>query len=381
MDHGCQHADNLMKLLLKVIGVIVVIGLAGLAAWLAYSAFFGPRIVPEGLLTPQAGEEREGKDKIAADAKIKPFSNEPVLAFWVNQKNNTVYYLTREGKLMKSRKGTDAEATSPQSLPNFHELIPSPDGSKAIASFYYPNSTVFAVFDAETNTWERLPEGIRAADFNPAGDQIAYLKNDSKPTLSILNLKTKQSRDIMPMRYAGGGKLQWRAPNELYLIGEPNSGTPIELWIINIAERTLRRVNSQEPANMLTLSRDALLGLSLQKSGAYDISLNLLRNISQIITPLYFKTMPSKCMFKDKILYCAVPKELPARVNLPEDYLKEKFYTTDVFIYYDTETGAERDLFNDETPKIDAEQLNFFGNQLLFRNRYDGKIYGLEIGR
>lgn len=350
--------------------------LAGLAAWLSYSAFFGPRLAPEAPVAPIA-QKREATPTAASP--IKEVTQEPALAFWVNSKNNSIYYVSSTGQIMKSRDAGKADVASNQELPGFHELIPSSDGSKAIASFYYPYSTIFAVFDTAANTWERLPEGVVAADFDPSGEQIAYIKHGQRPSLSILNLKTRQSREVLPIRYAGGGNLVWKTTNEIYLAGEPSGELPVELWLIDIAKRAIRRVETLASSNMLMLARNAPLGVSLQKSGAYGASLQLVYGNGNIITPLNFKSFPSKCVFAGTMLYCAIPRELPTRVNLPEDYLKEKFYTADTLISYDTETGAEKNLFTDKEPVIDAEQLTVFGNRLLFRNRYDGKIYSIKI--
>ena len=234
----------------------------------------------------------------AAISKVKLIAEESVLSMWINSKNNLLYYVAKDGKIMRTRGMGKAETASNQTLPGFHAIIPSRDGSKAIASFYYPQATIFSVFNAENASWERLPDGTVAADFSPSGEEIAYLRGGQDPSLNIVNLKTKKNRKVMALRYSGEGTLYWQTADAVNLISSPAADLPTEWWVINISQRTIARKEGVGSASMITLARENGLGLLFQKIGFYENKLNLIAN-GGVLAPLGFKPrlrpLPALC--------------------------------------------------------------------------------------
>lgn len=310
---------------------------------------------------------------------LRIFDDKPIANFWEQSKTQTVYYLSIDGKVFKTfGDGRDEEA-SKQIIPKLHSLVPSFDGSRALASFNYPHEESFAVFDTANNTWGRLPNNTIAATFDPSSTRVAYLLNKAADSgLYILNLGDLKSTKILELATVSG-ELQWTRGDEIIFRGAPSSRAPLPLWSIDTKKKTIRRVGDTDGL-MYSFARDADLGLKLARATPLKTTLALTNGSGVELLNFLFLTLPSKCAFTKAVVYCAVPKTFPLRANLPDDYLKEKIFTEDVFVSYDIETGITTTLF-EPTSSIDATQLlvRNNGKELLFKNHYDEKMYALTL--
>lgn len=295
---------------------------------------------------------------------------------WLNSKTHALYFLTPEGKVYKTFGDGRDELMSDQTLPDLHGITPSPDGVKIIASFSYPLRETFAIFDTDTNSWERLPEATVAATFDPTSARIAYAQSGSSGGIFILSFVDKKTTDIARLGVLDG-TLTWNKPDELLLTQRPSNAVPPEIWSIDVKKKTIKQI-ADRTSMMYQFSSDGNYGLKFAQPTLNTMQLFLTDGDGTTITKLAFTTLPSKCTFNAQTLYCAIPREFPARAVLPDDYLKEKFFTDDSFVSYQTETGAFTIIAQLESP-VDAEELLVRGDQLLFRNRYDEKLYALPL--
>jgi hypothetical protein len=262
-------------------------------------------------------------------------------------------------------------------LVDLHDVVPSPDGTKAVASFNYPRRETFALFDTTTNTWERLPENVVAAAFDPGSQKIAYLKNGdaSSSGLYVVTLGDRKTTQVLPLAVADG-MLVWQTRDELTLLPQPTAQARSEVWHIDVAKKILRQVDDANGVMYSLLNGD--LGLRLVANGRADVQLELTDGGGRALSALPFLTLPSKCVAALNVLYCAVPESFPLRPTLPDDYLQQKFFTNDSFIAYDIAAGTTI-LLPKTQAVVDAEQLLIQDNAILFRNRIDEKVYSFEF--
>ena len=94
-------------------------------------------------------------------------------------------------------------------------------------------------------------------------------------------------------------------------------------------------------------------------------------------------TLPEKCFMNASKIYCAIMQNysntLPKPI-LPDDYLKKAFYSRDKIYAIDIADNSSELVLSDELPPaIDAVNLSLNGNNLFFINRYDNRVYNLEL--
>jgi len=92
-------------------------------------------------------------------------------------------------------------------------------------------------------------------------------------------------------------------------------------------------------------------------------------------------SLPEKCFIGSSKIYCAISQSLniSGKLVLPDDYLKRKVYFDDWIYEIDMESRDINLVYSSAGKSIDAYNLTVEGNRILFINRYDNKLYGLEL--
>lgn len=323
--------------------------------------------------TFKTGEET-GAQPIAGE-KLQAITQDPIFDYWINSKTGNIYYLSPVGQVLRISGGQE-ELVNSQTLSRLNRLTASPDGTLAIAKFSYPDFPTFSIFNTVTNSWQPLPAGTVAATWSPppaGGQEIAYLDAKSLKTLNLTNQKTAEILKLTQKE----AEIHWRPDAKILITnGLPSSELESQIWSINPANKTIAPFLN-EVGLAIKWSDDGKFGLRLKSVNQAPL-LGLIDENSQTLAELTFITLPSKCLIKEKKIYCAVPKNLPERINLPEDYYKKAVYFEDSFYLIDLNTGGVSTIFNPESP-IDAEHLELDGDRLLFKNRLDDKLYSLTL--
>ncbi len=363
-----------MSQLSKILLMLLIVAALGVVGYFVYLRFFPGAPVAQNNFVPVVPQN--GDVVTSQKITLKQFSAKPVLQYWFNQKTNAVYYADADGKISKTFGDGRDEVVSDQTLADFHAAVASPDGARAIASFNYPRRETFALFDTNTNSWERLPEDVAAAAFDPGSQKVAYLRNSGSTSgLYIVTLGDRKTTQVLPLAVADG-LLAWQTPNELYLFPKPTARVRSEVWLIDLAKKTVRLVDDNGGVMYQVLGSD--VGLRLVMRSRAEFGLELTNGGGKPLNELPFLTLPSKCAAATGVLYCAVPESFPLRAELPDDYLKEKFFTNDSFVAYDVASGSTT-LLPKLSAVVDAEQLMVQENTILFRNRIDEKVYSFEF--
>ncbi len=364
-----------MRTFAKIFAILFVLAALGAGAYALYRLFSGVSGIGTPA-TPITAPVRSTTETLSP--RVKALSQQRIFDYWVDKATNAIYLVTLDGKIFRTFGDGREEEVAKQTLPGLHRVEASPTGTHALARFNYPGLDTMAIFDTATRSWARLPEGTFAATFNPAGQLLAYLRRtNGRTALFTLTLATGKTVEIAALA-ASDGDLRW-VGDTILVVPPPSAQIRTPALAYDTVKKTVRLIN----AGAMSLS-DAQSGNGLRMYAENGASAELFlanASLTADLRRLSFLTLPAKCAFGGQTLYCGIPKNFPSRVTLPDDYLKEKFLSADTLISFNIENGKNDTLLllGDDTAPVDAIYLAVKGKQLLFKNRYDEKLYAFEL--
>lgn len=365
----------------------IILGVIGLLAvgWLIY-------FLINQAASPTTAVKPETKPTSAEESasQLKIISQEPIFDYWLASGAQEIFYMNSEGKIAKAG---DSQNTylSEQIIENLNFILPAPDGQKIIAAFGDPRQPQFSVFDLTNNEWSPLPLEIKSAIWSPEGKRLAVVINrNGQSDLVILDLakylssdfkqKTKSSTTIIKNFSLWDLKMEWLTPDEIIFTDKPSNLTMGSAWRLNFAKTTkIAFTEIVSPGNGLMikwLKND--LGLKFQNQQS-----SLINWAGQIMNNFSITVLPDKCVLMPNSLYCFLFTPTNPKTNWPDDYLQKAVYTADNLYKFNLNDNSTNPIFvfaPIEGKIIDAADLKILGNKILFINRYDNLLYGLEIG-
>lgn len=296
------------KFFIIVIVIIIII----IASWLGYLVW--KKLNSVDVVTEQKLKTEAEIKKTAGSSSLNLITENSIANFWVNASSGEVFLINYNGKIEKLENLKTKTLASNNGLKNISQVIPSPDGSRALINL--------TIYETINNLWTPLPAGATAAAWHPNNlPIISYLTNDG---LYNLNLKDGKTSLVLKLNNRDW-QMEWLTVNEIYLKSRPTPVLNQEIWKVNLKDRTITRSTA----------------------------------------PISFKCFNS---------YCAKPTNQVVDNLFLDNYFKRKIYTNDS-IYF----GSKLLLRADEQNPIDATNLSLYKDKLLFINRYDQKLYSLEL--
>ncbi len=362
---------NWSLILKRTLSFLVIAGIIAGAIWLVYF-FFGQnptlqKIAATVLQTPPAAEQTA-----PAAQKITAITADPIADYWVNKKTNALYYLNPAGQTL-TISGNNETLVNSQPLASLNEVTPSYDGTFAIARFNYPRQPIFSIFTAAGNSWQPLPASTIAATWSPNSDEIAYVDSQG---LKILNLDTKKTQSVIALSQKDL-ELHWRADGKILIAS--NMGDSVKIMALDMKTKNIS-LFLEEFGLVMKWAPDDSIGLKLSRAGGAS-QMSLVDRNGSVLSNLTFVTLPEKCViFQETEIYCAVPKNIPEGIKLPDDYYQRAAYFDDNFYLIDISgTPSVSELATGSPAPMDAEHLEIFSGKLFFKNRLDGKLYSLAL--
>ncbi len=328
----------------------------------------------ETTITTTTGTETETQSPETVTQKLSILINSPVFEYWLNTKDNGLYFANLNGQIIKINSDGSRRMVSSQNLSNLHEIIFSGDGSLAIAEFNYPQLPTFSVFSASSTSWSPLPTGVLSAAFSPDSKKMTYTDQSA---LRVLDLTTQKTTEIQKMTQVGL-KISWFKENEVLLKTDPSIESNGRLYSFDLKNKILKTIIDGEFGLDINWSKNGDIGIKLN-SMERTPKLTLIDNLGVTIANFTFLTVPEKCLIETSKIYCGVPKNIKAGIVFPDDYYKNKEYFVDDIFELDLPTGKITKLFDGNEVAIDASNLKIKDSSLLFINRYDDKVYSLKL--
>ncbi|MHB9019266.1 MAG: hypothetical protein ACYC3G_00095 [Minisyncoccota bacterium] len=304
--------------------------------------------------------------------KLSIVIDTPIFDYWVNTKDNSLYYVESNGMITKLS-ADSKKIVSNQTLENLHGVIPSNDGSMALFELYYPQKPIFTIFSASTTNWYPLTEGTVSADFSPNNKELIFLGNTGLRTLDLTSFKMK---DVQKMDQFFDVK--WAKDNSLLFYEKSSVEIPGSLYLFDITNKTIKKIIGEENGLSINWSKNYEFGLKLAsinkkpQLSLIDINGNSIMNMS-------FITVPNKCLVGASKIYCGIPKNIRDGIVLPDNYFTREDYFIDDIFELDLPTGNITKLFDGSAAILDIFDLKIKDGTLLFVNRYDNKLYSLKL--
>ena len=137
---------------------------------------------------------------------------------------------------------------------------------------------------------------------------------------------------------------------------------------------------SDENGLMIKWADDGSVGLKFQRRDNENSLVLMDKNGRVLNIPLFDTTLPVKCAVDSEKIYCGVPREILPGTILPDDYLKRKIYLNDDILAWDIALNTVERLFDGNNIIIDVDNLSKESGKIFFINRYDRKLYSIDIG-
>jgi len=380
---------RLIKALVLIL-IIVGIGVGGYFIWKWVSSSGGIGAILTGEKTPTTeviNTTGEGEGEITTTEsetttqpsqtvtqKLSILINSPVFEYWINSKEKSLYFANLNGQIIRINSDSTRQMMSSQILNGLNEIIPSNDGSFAVAEFNYPQLTTFSLFSASSTSWQPFATNTISTTFSPDSQKIAYLDNTS---LKIMDLVTAKISETQKMSQVGLN-LNWTRESELILSEKASAETITPIYNFNLNQKKFGNISENEYGVVINWSKTDNLGIKLSSSLRKPV-LTLVDELGSAVANLTFITIPEKCLIESQKIYCGVPKNIRTGMILPDDYYKKKDYFIDDIFEMDLPTGKVSKIFDGKDVSIDAHDLKLKDGNLLFINRYDSKLYSLKL--
>lgn len=358
---------NWLRIIKILVGILIIGGIVWAGNYFFYQSPAGTSFISNLF---SGGEQSQPTPK--SDSPLKTVSETPIFDYWVSIKTNDIFYVNESGQILKISNGNESLITS-QTIGKLNKITASSDGTYAFAKFNYPNLPLFSVLNTATGNWQMLPADTIAAAWAPHASEIAYVDGKS---LKILNLVDGKSREIMKFSQKELN-LSWPTDNKIILSSIPTSQLNTHNWTVDIQKKTVIS-EVDEAGSMINWSKDGALGIKLAIVNNKPLT-RLIDGSGSLLNEFTFKTMPEKCAFNTDKIYCAIPKNIPERTILPDDYYKKSVFFDDLIYLIDLSSGGFSEVSTGSTEPIDAEHLEVLDGKLLFKNRLDDKLYSLTL--
>ncbi len=367
------------RIIFILIVVLVLLGI-GYGIYRFFVASPGATTTPSPAPTPTTTVPPPTPQPTTAAGQLTQVTDEAIFDYWLNPGTKTIYYVGEDGKITRLSSGKK-EVVGTQKIDLLSKLSASPDGAYALLSYGQSPETSFVLFNAGSSTLKALPQGVSAAAFSPDGGRIAFLEDkNGGVSLNILDLAHEQVQELTTIQEKDLS-LVWVKNTTLLLKTQPSALADSSVWAIDLTKKTIGRLVGPDYGLIVQWSDDGTLGLKLSTPPRSEIKLQYVNDAGRVIStfpaPL---TLPQKCLIEQSKIFCAVPAEIPATSLFPDDYFKKKFYTKDSFYVWREGATSTATSINPGVP-VDARHLsiNKNGDLLYFVNRYDRKLYSLNL--
>lgn len=371
-------------------------------AWKKSKAILTPSTITEQPIGERTLNEQSPQVQPFPTQKLKILSNQPVFDYWVFYPvaastiatttvatttvatttithESVIFYLSQDGKIFKINKDGQPETVTNEPILNLQDVKSSLDGKWIIIKYGDLSAPKFTIFNSETNAFEFLPENIVAAAFSPDSKKIVYLETGGDLVMKELTGAKPKTTKILSINQKDFD-LNWILPEKIILTPKPSALYQTSVWIIDTKNKTIAPLNSEVSGLMIKWSASGKVGLEfISRSNGRENSLNLIDEQGNVQATLDFLTLPDKCLISEPKIYCAIPENIPSKTVLPDDYLKRAVYFRDNFYQIDINQNFLSEIFSQAEPPLDAVNLSLVNTQLLFINRYDYRLYQLNL--
>ena len=302
--------------------------------------------------------------------------DDKVLNYWLS--DGRLYYFNSRGSLFTIDLGTfRRNQLVGVSFKNLIGIKVSPDKKKVILAWSKNGNERFSLFNLADKNIHSLPEETLSLSFSPDSGKIAIYYFDDKlnsPALEILNLDNWQSERIIALPIYNLS-LDWFDEEKIALSESPTCSEFQGLAILSLKSKKFTFLPGGLGMEYKFSPSGGEILVSFEGSGAsrvYSPEGKILANLGTLV-------IPCKCGFgeNDNLLYCALPKSLPANVCLPDDYWQGKLNFGERIVSVSLKNLEERNVFEDNFS--DISNITTVESGLVFLDRVTRGLYYLKL--
>ena len=301
------------------------------------------------------------------------------------------YYAKDTGKVFEldilSEKN---KLVSDTDLPGLLQVSWSPDATKVLSEFSGPeNRSVFSLYDYTQKKAARLNGNIDAATWQ-SNNKIIYKYFDPTTKKGSINVADPDGSNWTKITDISTANLSIAPIPMTGLISfwnKADSSTATLLQSTSILSGEKKDLIKGVFGADFLWSPDGnlILESSVDKKGGSKLDLGIVNNLGKEYKSLGIPTLISKCAWSrnSKFVYYALPTSIPDGAVMPNDYMNNKFNTSDTFWKINIETGEKTRLVELDKIKAGYDAASLFLNAdeslLFFINRSDGKLYKIIL--
>lgn len=320
--------------------------------------------------------------------RLRIISSREVSGYWVVAATSTpvLMYADLGGNILRVDDAGD-ELVYERSIANIAVVHPSGDGSRIFVESKGKGGSVFHLFDAV----ERLPgvtvEGVSAITWAPTGGEAAYFVTvgDSMrlrmQAADVIGLSDVEKFTEIVRIPQNDFTMSWPQKEVIYLTQRPSADYVSDMWRVDLKTKDIKKFLSDRGLMVQWAPFGTrALKFTTTEGRAHKLALIDDQGVEQAV--VRFITLPDKCvMTAPTQVYCAIPRDQAAlaKLTLPDDYLKRDVYFQDGIYQIDITNNGIRAIYEGDTPTIDATNLTVLEDKIIFINRYDRKMYSLDL--
>lgn len=284
--------------------------------------------------------------------------------------------------------GNNKKTISTTTLPGLEKIIWSPSKKKVLSRSTREGKAIFAYYDFEKNRGGQLATDIKNVNFQNENKIIYTFQAPSgKASLNVADFDGKNWKKLIDLDFFGQKIEPVPQTGLISFVNYPNANYESKLYTTPLIGGEQKLLLSGKFGVDLVWNSNGsnILLSSVDKPGGNQITLGLFNFKKNEYKDLKIPTFVQKCAWSkdNKTIFYALPGSIPKNTILPNDYLNDTLNTVDTFWKVDLESGEKERLIELEEiiTKIDATDL-FLNNDesiLFFINRYDNKLYSLDL--
>ena len=337
-----------------------------------------------------AGGAGTGNAGLKGEALALPITADKVVSpILSNSNNGIIFYNPLDNKFYNLNEAGEKIPISNQEFYQVQNVYWSADKNQAIIE--YPDGNKI-LYDFIKNKQLTLKKEINEPEFNSTG-QVAYkhLTNDTANNwLAVTNVQGSETNLIEPLGdNENEVQIAWSPTGEVAaLFAKPVGNDKTEVFFIGLKEENFKSliVDGSNFKGLWSPSGARLLYHAISGQNNYNPMLWIADAEGETIGnhkfSLGLSTWIDKCAFQsEKILYCAVPRELPEGAGLYPELITD---TEDLIYKIDLSTGL-KDLIAEPADKdgnkFNIEKLYITDKEdyIFFLNKRDGRVYKIEL--
>lgn len=384
---GCLCASQKLKYMTNKTKIIIIVIALGIIA-LGVGVFFAWKNSYKNQESPLFGLTATDNQILInnklSQNKLRIISKGNAIAFSSINTSSTIY-LNSNGNVNLIN-GENEEIISNAEIKNIQYGFFSANGKFIVAVSIIDNENVFNIFDVSKKTWTPPMSKLEALTFSPDEKSVLTgIQNKNIYEIYTANSDLLGIDGYNPVKiFSLSGRdfnLTWVNNDMVLLSSKPSKDYVSDIWSLNLKTKSLTKIFSGNGI-MLGWDKFGEMGLKFQNLSEKRLSFAVVNKKGEEKGAIKAITFPEKCFISSVTqFYCGISQDqtIFSKVDFPDDYLNRNVSFKDGIYQIDILSNTLVPLYISENPILDIKNPVLNGNQLLFINRYDNRLYSLSL--